>query len=190
MLASYLCSHVQSINMRRLAIQVAGKGHKRASTLSGYATEQKAASMRRARPLRETYVALSDFFRSSLQQAPAVTKVGSGQSTARWLAQASSGTAQIKTQPLHYRSFATTSRWTGQPPESPKRAVDQGQTHSSEDQRLGKGTSHGQKSQTAASGPSEPIPDVVDHVSSFPRSLRQLAMSLPTASLRRPTKDE
>lgn len=174
--------------MRRLASQTLGHGQKRSATLpSGESMLRQAASARQ-RPLRESYVALSDFFRANSQPASGVT-TGRLQVGALWQARADAqhGTSLL----LQRRSFSSTQRWAEQ--QTLKKAVDHEQKRTDEDHgRLDSqaGTSHAQTASTAASGPSVPAPDVIDHVSSFPKSLRELAMSLPTASLRRPTKDE
>lgn len=191
--------------MRRSVTQAAaaatGQGRKSVapSALRSGSTHLRTAAARQA-PIRDAYVALSDFFRSNLPHAEPRAKTGTSRHVAasKW----SAVSYPSRSTSLHIRPFSSTSRWAlQQPPSSSSSAAEQEQSkkqstadHASNShdghRTADQGTSQAQTSAAKPSTSSAPAPDVLDHVSSFPRSLRQLAMSLPTASLRRPTKDE
>lgn len=178
-------------SMRRVASQAAEHVKKRClQTLSSGKAIHPPASLRQPR-LRGSYVALSDFFRSN-SQSRAISTIRERQLPADWPVIGNpTPTSTILSQK---RAITTSSRWAEQL--QAKKAADHQQKSSESNDKAhvdgagAAGTSRAQRADTASSGPSTPLPDVIDHVSSFPRSLRQLAMSLPTASLRRPTKEE
>lgn len=184
--------------MRRIVTQAAaGQARKTvtpSSALSRSTTSRSSAP--RQPPLRDAYVALSDFFRSNLLRTESqLVKPG----TPRQLALRGSAVShyQDRTSSLRIRTFSSTSRWSLQQPsssaeeQSSKQNTADHSAKSHDEHRIAdESTSQTQKTTSRPSSTPTPAPDVLDHVSSFPRSLRQLAMSLPTASLRRPTKDE
>lgn len=174
--------------MRRLVSRAAEHSQ---STLSRQKTGSGAAARLLAHPqqppLRDAYVALSDFFRSNLQTKAGTVKTPSA-GRQGW--SSSSLTLAQGIRRYEIRSISSSARLSAQPESKSTVDHDSNGRHDEIRKSAQSGTSQSQKDNTAASGSSPPLPDVLDHVSSFPRSLRQLAMSLPHAALRRPTKDE
>lgn len=191
LLLSY--SRAKNGTMRRIASQAAKHLQKQsAQSLRCDISVHNAASPRQP-PLRGSYVALSDFFRSNSQQQRAISStIGHRRTSAEWSSRSRLVFASdISSQK---RAITSTSRRADQL--QAKKGADHQQTSTESNDKASSsqpgstGTTKASASDTASPGPSAPLPDVIEHVSSFPRSLRQLAMSLPTASLRRPTKEE
>jgi hypothetical protein len=128
-------------------------------------------SSNRALPVEHSYVALSSFFRSQENQ--------------RWRGSQQHGRASKTGIPAVLQATSSSNSpqrrrgYTTKPDLAEQNVIQEG----------GSSIKPDIDGETALSKASNPH-DMHAHVSSFPRSLRRLAMSLPSSSLRRPTKDE
>lgn len=143
-------------------------------------------SLARSTNVEHSYAALSRFFRAQGRQQSAWRQPIQPASGSSSNSISSSRLAVWQLQRLSLatsRSYATSSA-----PDRTEAIDEKVRAEITKDEKNGRdsaaSSSHGVPSST-------PHPhDMHAHVSSFPRSLRRLAMSLPSSKLRRPTKEE
>jgi hypothetical protein len=178
--------------MRRLSSQASEWSRRTIMTSRRvYGRTLNSHSIRHHSDLQDSYAALSDFFRSNLrtvtttttttdqlrsqQAAPSLGRLAWPRSSYRYSQQ---------------RSFASSSVYRKLQQDSKATAADHGQPGPDEHHDESKAKPGICEASTAATEYHTPSHEVIKHVSSFPRSLRELALSLPSASFRRPTKEE
>ena len=141
---------------------------------------QFAASRRQASSLEQSYSALSVFFRAQEKQQEQRWRISQASlfsNTPRTAWRASHGHLR-----LSQRGYATSPTGSGERNET--------QTEEQNHSTASGSTREAAHTSDPSSSSNAPAHDMHAHVSSFPRSLRRLAMSLPSSNLRRPTKDE
>lgn len=185
LLSASACSRLSDCFLHTREASIVRNRMHRASSSSVISRRLLSASLRHRNPappaVRESYLALSHFFRNY------ATTTTTTSPTSRLLlerTQAGHGRTSI-------RHLATTSLLR----EAAKEAAVQSSTPAEKGDAHGSATSSTsvQKpdhSPSAVAPYTEPNHDVLRHVSSFPASLRRLALSLPHSHLRRPTKEE